>query len=80
MISIPLPATIPKRKVAKRATAICGSNIVIVLVKHWSCDLGLAVFKSAISCAAKILAGAQFGDLDAAIYCTQVVQDIVVVG
>jgi hypothetical protein len=36
-ISIPLPATIPRRKAAKRATAICASNIVIVLVKHWSC-------------------------------------------
>jgi hypothetical protein len=33
MISIPLPATIPRRKAAKRATAICASNIVIVLVR-----------------------------------------------
>src|ERR1700722_2984349 len=37
MISIPLPATTPKRKAVKRATAIGTSNIVIVLVKHWSC-------------------------------------------
>ena|SRR5271165_676560 len=44
MISIPLPTTIPRRKAAKRATVICASNIVIVLVKHRSCDLGLAVF------------------------------------
>jgi hypothetical protein len=41
MISIPLPATIPKRKAAERASVICALNIVIVLVKHWSCDLGL---------------------------------------
>jgi hypothetical protein len=41
MISIPLPAIIPKRKAAKRATVICASNIVIAVVKHSSCDLGL---------------------------------------
>src|ERR1700733_642878 len=37
MISIPLPATIPKRKAANRAIAICASNIVVVLVKRRSC-------------------------------------------
>ena len=41
MISIPLPAIIPKRKAAKRATVICASNIIIAVVKHSSCDLGL---------------------------------------
>jgi hypothetical protein len=41
MISIPLPAIIPKRKAAKRATVICASNIIIAVVKHWACDLGL---------------------------------------
>jgi hypothetical protein len=61
MISIPLPATIPKRKAAKRATAICGSNIVIVLIKHWSCDLGLIQWAQRV---AKILAGFQLGDLE----------------
>jgi hypothetical protein len=43
MTSIPLPTTIPRRKAAMRATTICASNIVIVLDKHRSCDLGLAV-------------------------------------
>src|SRR5271167_3087718 len=64
MISIPLPATTPRRKAAKRATAICASNIVIVLVKHWSCDLGFAVFRSAIFMRRQDLAEAQFGDLE----------------
>jgi hypothetical protein len=41
MISIPLPAIIPKRNAAKRATAICASNIVIVLA-----STGLAIWAS----------------------------------
>jgi hypothetical protein len=45
MISIPLPATIPRRKAAKRARAICASNIVIILVKDWSCS---EVYRSVI--------------------------------
>ena len=50
MISIPLPATTPRRKAAKRASAIGVSNIVVLLVKHRSSDpLDQGMFSAIIS-------------------------------
>jgi hypothetical protein len=80
MISIPLPAATPRRKAAKRASAICASNIVIALVKHRSCDLGFEVFRTAIFMRHQDLAEVNLVIWNAAIYSTLVVQDVVVVG
>jgi hypothetical protein len=76
----PTAAITPRRKAAKRATAICASNIVTISRKKSSTAHSPETGRNSIACAARILLALNLVISNAAIYWTLVVQGIVLVG